>query len=306
LTQIHSNQQTPPQEKLDRRSFLRHSLSALTVSTGLASVARGALHRTDLVWEGRPEEPTIDWQPNISVLPAVRQNEPAYFDDGGGSYTQALIEQLKEGKAGSLVAAHGQLVSQGYDGTGKQKCYPAPVSGSLRSWSLTEKNKARAALLIGPEDSDPEFRRSVLADLKNMQALLLNTELFALTPANILTISPGRDGELSAKRCVEGIRKLALFARKHKGAELLVYYTGHGGVWSAGNPAHEGSNHGILEGLGVRENELKNMVNHHLGAKPWGGNHPPEVTLIFDSCQSGSLVARRDPFRNSALPGLFT
>lgn len=265
-----------------------------------------------------PDNPFFE---NIEIFASSPQGQKSHSLDGGtekgGRYTKELIHEMDG--VNSIEQAH-QNASEA-----KSLFWQPPVESVNQNdteWSpSTEVVEGRRVLLIsGTEESKNDgFTR----DTEQMKSVLIDK--YGVDPANIVVLDTPNKAEIES----------ALKELSEEGSDqLLVYYTGHAlldrenisrdakdGVVSASdvtkiqiNPVingypdrpdnPQGNEHGTLmlqkakdgsEAVFLHEHTLKDMLN------PLAEEFPGGITIILDTCYSGSFIAgteRDEPDRN--------
>jgi hypothetical protein len=242
----------------------------------------------------RPRQPSrnITWEQNVRVLASSGQDWTSSYSTGAtpyGFYTKALLDLLRnDPNVKSLEAAHEILESRGYK-TANATIYPPSTLRQLDSWRVGEQ-KPRFAILLGQlvdghpvDDTSSNFDKSVKYDLDNLQSALQDPGLFNMPDSHIMRFENANRQDV--ERAMNWAREQL---KNNPGAEIVVFYSGHGNTSTPKATDLEGDPIGELSGPNLTETELKKWVKEKLGFALRDPLNPAKLLFILDTCHSGA------------------
>jgi len=240
---------------------------------------------------------------NLNVMAAGSQK---HFSTKWIGYTGAMVSTLDKPGIGSLGHAQSHLEANGYRNIFGLKQYPVSTANlpnvrvlDTRTWDFVSKpnrclntwNKdgqpgKKFAILVG---GPPNFSFEPTSTSKGLAAVEQSLKKHYFLPSKHISVienASSQQLELALKTLEEQIQK-----SKIKDPEILIYYTGHGGILDApfiGNADKRGEGEafgilGLADGA-LSEYALTSMIRYHLPSQA-------KITLIMDTCHAGSWIA---------------
>lgn len=221
------------------------------------------------------------WNDNVTVLAGSRQTEEVFYARENPPltaffYTMGLIKELHKPEVRSLQGAQITMMQNGIKFHNQ---HPVQSAGkTVQGWDKDNKNDRRLVLMLGDEIIEEEPR---ITTLNFLESTLRDDEIFDVKKENIKRIDAASkdDFAIGLNWLFQKISKMG-----GKDIEVLVYFLGHSNPPLSKRPA-EGARVGRFMN-GFTEEELKKLVN----ALPPNA----KVTVIMDTCFSGSLIAGND------------
>ncbi len=224
----------------------------------------------------------IGWQENVKVLASNGQDQLGYFDMLFNHwYTNGLLDVLEKDRVNTLAEAHEILMERGYKAFPYFRKFPTETARDVAGWDKREDKPRYMILWRQLEESEGNKGgwqdRVRLQDLNRMKRVF--QEQYNIPEENILVIEEmNTDGRDDVRRSFDWLKERLA---ENPGAEVALYYVGHGGASGTEGARLEGEAHGFFNG--TNETRLKRHVNSLTDFSSF--------YIILDTCHSGAWVS---------------
>lgn len=263
----------------------RHGLIAAGLAAGLlSSDAQDIEYKIDDVRQSTVFQTASEevYDPNVTVLAGSRQDQEVVYSRNNYPpisnfyYTMSLIGELIKPEVRSLQEANNPLLQNGMPMLSQR---PVQTPGRVvQGWEKGNDNAERYVLLLGGRYIEEKPRMNTL---NLLETTLTSPNVFNVPQDNIIRINTaGRDDFYAGfTRLLNRVNN----SDDPENVEVMVYFLGHGELTTPIDEQDaEGSRIGELMN-GLTEFELKRLANSLPSSAA--------VTLIMDTCYSGSLIA---------------